>query len=159
MVTVAHPIPHMPNGISIGLAVLLQYIRVTKDRQTDRQTDRPTMNIAKYRSHLYDTHIRCGVKSAATYGVHLNTCRVSHQWLVSLNCSSPATAIMQRSLTGRRSRTAGRDAVHDWPGLHASRVLNESFASVFDKWRRRAEGEMGRARGRPRCSVRHGDSL
>ena len=29
---------------------------------TDRQTDRPTMNMAKYKSHLYTTHIRCGLK-------------------------------------------------------------------------------------------------
>ena len=51
----------MPNGISIGPAVLPQYIRVTNDRQTDRltdrQTDRQTMNMAKYRSHLYAAHI------------------------------------------------------------------------------------------------------
>jgi len=32
--------PHMLNGISIGIAVLPQYIRVTNDRQTHRQTDR-----------------------------------------------------------------------------------------------------------------------
>jgi len=50
----------MPNGISIGPAVLPQYIRVT-NRQTHRLTDRQTMNMAKYRSHLYATHIRCGL--------------------------------------------------------------------------------------------------
>ena len=64
MVTVAHPTPHAKRHLerSSCFATIHLCDQRQTDRQTsDRQTDRQTMNIVKYRLHLYATHIWCGV--------------------------------------------------------------------------------------------------
>ena len=53
--------PHMPNGISIGLAVL-QDTSSLHHRQTDK-TDTDHGNVSSNRPHLYAMHIRCSLKS------------------------------------------------------------------------------------------------
>ena len=63
-VTVAHPTPHAKRHLDRSSRFATIHPR--DQRQTHKQTDRQTMNIAKYRSHLYATHIRCGLKTIET---------------------------------------------------------------------------------------------